>query len=877
MPSSPHPPVVLPPRLPGGALFRPCHNATFGNPAFEAAGVRVLILRLSPWRDVASSSPHLFLAQGVRSALPDAFIDFAFLPPAEDRRTLHAAGLPLALGIQSRRGLGAFDLVLVSNSFTLEAINLPLLLLDAGFSAWADERPADAPPILLGGSNAFAAHCLVRPDGVGVADAFFFGEAEDALTPFLQAWHGAAALDKHARLLHAAAAVDGFWVAGAWPERPVRQAVAREICGNVQALGPGRAGATVSCYPLLDGESADTARLQAAYGCPAFCSFCFEGFERKPYREVPAGTLLVQARQLKAASGARCVELDAFTLNSHAEPARLVAGLSRLFERVSFKSQRVDILAAQPALVALELAAGKRSFTLGIEGVSERMRAFLNKSITDDEIERVLQDLLAHAVREIKLFYLITGHETAADLASFGAFTRQLGLRIGGARLPTRLVFSFGYLVRMPNTPLRHDRLFLEREPMERIVRELERMCTRSNFEFRLASSWSDYFVTQALAAGDYRLAPIVVALAREGCLYDGESSVDYARRLQDAMTTAGLWDEAFLAEKPAAHRFPFDFVATAVSPKFLWKQYQAAVANRDAGYCLGDACLACGACRDKAERKALTGRARTPEIPAEAAAEVDALTRDKQRLQPLFCRVRLGNAFAQTSAVWTSARLLQLLLAILPEEVDNLLSAEEALFTAPGNRDRFPVPAGETVVALKAWDVRRLEAKIRDLVTGVAAPVSGAEFRRLTQPPLHVAALLGGAAEPDLAILEILPSFTPGRFVSATWRVTSDAKASTAEAAVELVDGMSLSAWLKAAHLPFTLRRVETGACFELAPAARRKGFVLAASCRSDGGRSQTEVTITSKADLVELLRRLPNVSDDGGVVCSGIVPGSR
>ena len=604
------------------------------------------------------------------------------------------------------------------------------------------------------------------------------------------------------------------------------------------ALGPGRAGAT-GCYPILDSESADTARLQAAFGCPAFCSFCFEGFARKPYREISASTLLAQAQALKIASGARCVELDAYTLNSHAESACLIDGLSRLFERVSFKSQRVDILAAQPELVALELAAGKRSFTLGIEGVSERLRAYLNKSVTEDEIERVLQILLTLSVREIKLFYLITGHEVAADLAAFGAFARQLGMRISNARLTTRVVFSFGYLVRMPYTPLRYDRLFLEREPMERITKELERMCTRSNFEFRLAASWSDYWITQVLAAGDYRLAPIVVALAREGQLYDGESSVDYAQRLQSAMTAAGVWDESFVQAKSATHQFPFNFVNTPVTPAFLLKQFKKACAHRDTGYCLGEKCLVCGACQTPVERKALTRRERVPAIPDGTAGTVDRLVRDKQRLRPLYGRVRLGASFAQSSAVWTSARLMQFLLAAMPEETDNLLSVDEALFTAPDNRDRFPVPAGETVVALKAWDVRRLEERIR----GCAA--------------LHPSA--------DFAIIELLPAFTPGQFVAATWQVASDAKPALTEATVV--------AWLKEAHLPFTLRRLESGACFELAPAARRKGIVLAIACHGAAGGSRTEMTITPKADLFALLRRLPGVPDvAGAVVCSGI-----
>jgi len=783
---------------------------------------------------VAASAPHLFLAQAVRSALPAAFIDFAFLPLADERRTLRAAGLPLTLGVQSRRPLAAFDLVLVSLAFTLEEINLPVLLLDAGLAPWADARPEQAPPIILGGSSALASQALVRADGVGVADALFFGEGEETVTPFLQAWQSAAGRPKRERLLQAAAGLNGFWVTGAHPAQAVRQAVARGT------------PAPLTCYPLLDGEAVDTARLQAASGCPAFCAFCLEGFERKPYRETPADVLLVQARRLKAASGARCVELDAYTLNSHADAARLLVELSRLFERVSFKSQRLDILAEQPALVPLELAAGKRSFTLGVEGVSDRMRAFLNKSVDEETLERVLGLLVDAAVREIKLFYLITGHETAADIAAFGVFTGRLAARMIGPRRTTRIVFSFGYLVRMPHTPLRYDRLFLERAPIEKIAHNIEQICTRSAFEFRLAASWSAYAVTQVLAAGDDRLAPLVVALAAEGWLYDGESPTAYLQRLRDSMTDAGLWNDLFWQAKPEDYRFPLDFVATAVSPEFLYRQYKAARRGRDTGYCLGGRCLKCGACVTTAEQRALVKRTRAPEIPTTAAADVAALARAKQRLAPLYCRVRLGAAFAGTSPAWTEARLLQLLLAAWPDEVDNLLAVDEVLFTTTANRELFPLPAGETVVALKAWNVQRLAARL--------AAANGT----LTLPAI------AGAPAAATLLGPPPPAFTAGRFSSAAWRVVTAASAVATEAVV--------AAWLKEAHLPFTLRRISDGVQFDLAPAALRKGIVLAAACHNrDGGDSTVALTVTPKTNLLALLQRLAPV-ENGGVTCESV-----
>src|SRR5208337_3436526 len=58
-------------RLRDYQLYLP--NPGFGNPAWEQAACRILILRLSPFADVQRSTPHLFLFRESRTALPDAF------------------------------------------------------------------------------------------------------------------------------------------------------------------------------------------------------------------------------------------------------------------------------------------------------------------------------------------------------------------------------------------------------------------------------------------------------------------------------------------------------------------------------------------------------------------------------------------------------------------------------------------------------------------------------------------------------------------------------------------------------------------------------------------------------------------------------------
>jgi len=484
------------------APFLPRHNPTTGNPEFALASYRVLIVRLSPFRDVDRSVPHLFLWQEVRRALPHAYIDLAFFPDQADRAALDELGVPYLLGTRSMRSIEDFDLALISNAYTLELVNLPFLLIHSRVPLFASERDDRYPPLILGGSNAPIVQAIVREDGDSVVDGIYFGEGEGRVARLVAALTMPGA-SKAERLHAAASQVQGFWAAGEL--RPVAKAVARQPRATDLPLD----------YPLLNSPKAHTTHLQITYGCPAFCSFCFEGYDRKPYRELPTEELLDVARQLKVTHGSEEVSLDSFNFNTHRDILSLLLSLHRLYDRVSLMSQRVDILQRVGGLLDAEIAAGKASFTLGIEGISERQRAFLHKSLPTEDIVSLLERLLGKRIREIKLFFILTGHESDKDIIEFRAFVRQLkAVRRAGNR-GIRVIFSFGLLIRMPFTPLRYDRLYLDEAHWRPLIGQAKSACETNGFEFRLAFDWPTYCVTQVLALGGHWLTETVVALAR--------------------------------------------------------------------------------------------------------------------------------------------------------------------------------------------------------------------------------------------------------------------------------------------------------------------------------------------------------------------------
>jgi ferredoxin len=683
--------------------FLPFTNPTFGNPNFQDASYRVLIVRLSPFRDVDRSIPHIFLFQEIRRVLPDSFIDLAFFPSAGEREIFEQEDISYLVGVQSLRSADEFDLILISNAYTLELINLPYLLIRSGFPLFSSQRGPEWPILILGGSNALAAQSIIREDGDSLVDGIFFGEGERWVGDLARFLQRNSRMDKKELLEQAAQETTGLWAAGSLC--PVQKAILHTPEASLLPVE----------YPILNSPEVHAANLQINYGCPAFCSFCFEGYDRKPYRELSLSDVLSAACRIKQAQGSEELNLYSFNFNTHQDILEMILELHQLFDRVSFKSQRLDILQHAGILLEAEVEADKRNFTLGIEGISERQRAWLHKSLSTEEITALLNRLLGLKIRRIKLFYILTGHETDGDINEFRRFVKWLKEARRSRKRRVRVIFSFGLLIRMPFTPLRYDRLLLDEQAWRPLIGQAKSACETNGFEFRLAFDWPAYCVTQVLALGGYGLVESVVALAQKGYCFDTTLPPTYWDELEEWMRWAGHWNDAFLGEKGPDYPFALEFVESDISPDFLYRQYQEAQSGKDSGYCLGNReqlghCLGCGACVDEEQRQAITHhQIRQPDAERYMTQLREVMAR-KRQLQPAYLLLRLAPSLAGTLPEFLNAFVFREILTRYPELIDNLLSMRESLFTVRPNAERFPLMSGESVFALKAWDVEALE-----------------------------------------------------------------------------------------------------------------------------------------------------------------------
>ena len=574
-------------KLDGYRIFFPRRNPTFNNPEFEKATLRVLIVRLSPFQNIRESITHHFLFQEIRKDVPQAYIDYAFFPEQKNIRLFKDNNIPFFLGIQSLHPINDFDLVLVSNSFTLELFNLSYLFSNAGIPGLKSNRQALLPIVIMGGSNVLMAQCAISNKGDSFVDALFFGEGEGAVGRITTIINENKEKSKSEVLAILEKEVKGLFN------------IRMPITDNIGVSSPPHASYILTDYPILNTDIENTVKLQITRGCPCFCSFCFEGHTRKPFREFKPEEIYSKALEVKRKHAPVEFDFLSFNFNFHTGISKIIADLNEIAKFVNFKSQRIDIIAMRPELLDLEMLSGKRTFTFGVEGINDRMRRFLHKSLPEQDILISLEHIYSRKPRQIKLFFIITGLENENDCREFKDFIMKLKNLKVKLSPGCRTIMSFGLLTNLPFTPMQFSQIIKDPERIKKIKGDIKRDCETNNFEFRMAQDIEDFLIGQHIVLAGFECFDVICGFAKNGGYFSGENIIGDKTSLIMALRSAS-GDKIYDA-KDMNYVFPFESLKGTPVKSFLFRMYNDARNFIDNGYCLegkGD-CIGCGGCEE--------------------------------------------------------------------------------------------------------------------------------------------------------------------------------------------------------------------------------------------------------------------------------------
>ena len=668
---------------------------------WDARPYRVLIARLSPWQDVLQSSTHRLLYAILRKQ-PCLFPDMAFIPPLRDTKTFRNANVPWWLSVGTHRHPKDFDCIAISNALVQEFINLAPALEASGIPISKQVRMADSsiPLLILGGANSLHSSLLWNEDPL--VDAIFVGEDPEWIeTIFTLCAEAKRKKQSKAQTLKTLVAqVPGFFL-------PEAIALGKTTVEKVHASVPSINQHKVF-EPMMPAEEiAGVSALHISEGCPSFCSFCAESYARKPYREVPQGLAVEQALEMKTALGLEEIELFSFNFNNYEAIHTLIPDLLTRFGRVGLKSQRFDALAEDPALVKLMRVANKSSLTCGLEGISNRVRSYMQKGLDEVQLRRALEAMLKEPLRELKIFLIATGLEQAEDFEEFKGFMQWFRHLYDRTQRRPRVTFSATPLVRFPWTPLEYEDAPTA-EQCGRHVRAIKDCVARSGFEFREAASVWESEVSQILVrARDVRvLQACISAQQRTGFLYAEAVDDAFGLALREELAKLGIDVYQALRGHDYAAEVPWRFVSPGISRGFLEKIHQQSVQALQAEICLGSfdkmgKCLVCDACTP-AERKAITHKRtklnQAQNVPIRVELEVQI-------------PVRLSERCARWPLKMLSAWLVHGLCTVIPEfanefirhskwDMERKLDVEYCLVTGDTEIPLMVSQAGQDLVA---------------------------------------------------------------------------------------------------------------------------------------------------------------------------------
>ena len=367
------------------------------------------------------------------NAKPDVVCERAFYDPPE--RAQEALG---PVSVESQRPLTDFPVVAYTLTYEIDYYHVVKSLQAAGIPPLAAERD-ERHPVVIGGGAAVITNPMPLAD---CFDAFVIGEAEPILDQLVETIREGADGPRD-DLLSALAHVPGVFVPAHGAVDGVERQWVRDI-GTTEA---------VSAVLTPDTEFSQMTLIEAARGCGRGCRFCIAGYVFRPPRYRPLARLLDQVD--RGLEGSKRVGLLGAAVADHPDLAELAVEADRRGAQVSVSSLRVDNL--QPKLLEVLARGGTRTVTLAPEAGSERMRAKINKAVSQEQILDAADKAGAAAMRRLKLYFMAgLPEEEDADLEEMAELGIGIKERLDAAKHGTELVMSVGPLVPKPATAYQH-------------------------------------------------------------------------------------------------------------------------------------------------------------------------------------------------------------------------------------------------------------------------------------------------------------------------------------------------------------------------------------------------------------------------------------
>jgi radical SAM superfamily enzyme YgiQ (UPF0313 family) len=393
----------------------------------------------------------------------------AFLPDDMDAFKQTREPLPM---LESGDPVGNAEIMAFSVSFELDITNIIRFLELSGLNPWREARDDTDPVVIIGGPLTSSNPYPLAP----FADVICIGDGEMIVPIIAEAWREAATREDFLELIDGR---PGIYL----PDRMSTKPTSTE---PMWATAPVEKLPAYSQIVTPNSELSNMFLVEAQRGCPRPCTFCLARTMYGPNRNNEADDLLACIPDWVTKVGLVGAALSDFKHTKYVGRTLTERGV-----KLGVSSIRADTVDEELAQILRD--GGLRSFTVASDAPSQRLRDWMKKGISEEDLLKTAQISRTLGFAGLKVYMMIgLPPETDDDITELIEFSKRLS-KI------TRVAMGISPFVPKRHTP-HHSDPFAGVDVIEKRFKRIQRELRRDLELRNVSAKWA--WVESVIARG---------------------------------------------------------------------------------------------------------------------------------------------------------------------------------------------------------------------------------------------------------------------------------------------------------------------------------------------------------------------------------------